>query len=507
MSVKPGGPSLDASSESHPRARHVRSCLELFGISFLILFLELGWIRWLGSTVTFLAFFTNIVLIGCFLGVSVGALAAARTGSWIKALIPLGIVIAGSASGFLWIYQHYAQVMVEVGSQQSPQLIYFGTDARVRDPSKWVVPIEVIAGYFFALVAFFFVGLGQEMGRRFAAINNRLAAYMVNTLGSMAGIGVFGALAFLRAPAWSWFVIALGTALPFIPTRRLIQTVGALAVIGLVMLADWPNDPLGAATEVIWSPYYQVRYKPRYLSIDVNNMGHQGMLPVDRAGPAYLLPHLLNRDSGQRPFDDVLIIGAGSGNDVAAAVTQGAGHVDAVEIDPVINALGKLHHPNHPYRDPRVDVHLEDGRGFIRKTSKHYDMIVYALLDSLALHSSYSSVRLESFLFTEQAFRDVKAKLKPDGVFALYNFYRRGWVLCRIVRLLEQVFGTKPIVITLPFQPVVTSEDNQGVAITFVLAGDGASRTLAAIQRNSRPRSTTGSIFSRPRVQQTMASV
>ena len=35
-------------------------------------------------------------------------------------------------------------------------------------------------------------------------------------------------------------------------------------------------------------------------------------------------------------------------------------------------------------------------------------MIAYALVDSLVLHSGYSSLRLESFLFTEQAFRDVK---------------------------------------------------------------------------------------------------
>ena len=100
----------------------------------------------------------------------------------------------------------------------------------------------------------------------------------------------------------------------------------------------------------------------------MNNLGHQGMLPVERAGPAYFLPHLLNRDAGGKPFDDVLIIGAGSGNDVAAALAQGAGHVDAVEIDPVINELGRLHHPNRPYSDPRVSIHLDDGRSFVRKT-------------------------------------------------------------------------------------------------------------------------------------------
>ena len=74
------------------------------------------------------------------------------------------------------------------------------------------------------------------------------------------------------------------------------------------------------------------------------------------------------------------------------------------------------------------------------------------------MHSSYSSVRLESFLFTEQAFRDVKARLKPGGVFAMYNFYRQGWVVGRLVRLAERVFGSRPVVISMPYQDVIAAE-------------------------------------------------
>ena len=144
----------------------------------------------------------------------------------------------------------------------------------------------------------------------------------------------------------------------------------------------------------------------------------------------------------------------------------GAGHVDAVEIDPVINELGRLHHPNRPYSDPRVTIHLDDGRGFIRKTQSRYDLVSYAVVDSLALHSSYSSVRLESFLFTEQAFRDIKAKLKPGGVFAMYNFYRQGWVVGRLVKLAETVFGSKPIVISLPYQDVDHAEQQSDATIS-----------------------------------------
>ena len=65
--------------------------------------------------------------------------------------------------------------MINVGSQQSPQLIYFGTDARRNDPSRFVVPIEVLAGLFFVLIALVFVGPGQELGRRFSAVENRVA--------------------------------------------------------------------------------------------------------------------------------------------------------------------------------------------------------------------------------------------------------------------------------------------------------------------------------------------
>src|SRR6185503_3093266 len=119
---------------------------------------------------------------------------------------------------------------------------------------------------------------------------------------------------------------------------------------------------------------------------------------------------------------------------------------------PVLNQIGRNSHPDRPYDDPRVSIHLDDGRSFLHKTGRKYDLISYALVDSLVLHSGYSSLRLESFLFTEQAFRDIKAKLKPGGVFAMYNFYRQGWVVGRLAKLAEEVFGVKPIVISLPYQ-------------------------------------------------------
>ena len=117
--------------------------------------------------------------------------------------------------------------------------------------------------------------------------------------------------------------------------------------------------------------------------------------------------------------------------------------MDAVEIDPVIHDIGQRHHPDRPYADARVTVYLDDGRSFMRRTERSYDLAVYAVVDSLVLHSGFSSLRLENFLFTREAFADVKRRLKPGGVFALYNFYRQGWVVSRLAQMAEETFGAR----------------------------------------------------------------
>ena len=117
----------------------------------------------------------------------------------------------------------------------------------------------------------------------------------------------------------------------------------------------------------------------------------------------------------------------------------------------------------------------------MRKTHRTYDLVSYAVVDSLVLHSGYSSLRLESFLFTEQAFRDIKQKLKPNGVFAMYNIYRQGWVVARLAKMAEKVFGTKPLVLSLPYQAEITPEVNQGNHLTLLLVGPSPSSRLDAI--------------------------
>src|SRR6266498_3462671 len=89
------------------RSSAVRPYLDLFFVSFLLLFFELACIRWFGSTVVFLTFFTNIVLLATFLGMSVGCLAASSRRDWSTAVIPLLLWAAVLAVFVLWGYEHY----------------------------------------------------------------------------------------------------------------------------------------------------------------------------------------------------------------------------------------------------------------------------------------------------------------------------------------------------------------------------------------------------------------
>ena len=242
-----------------------REHADLFLISFLALFQELACIRWFGSTVIFLTFFTNLVLMACFLGISVGCLASRTRKDFISAVIPLMLFTMALAFGLLYGYIRFSNLMIDVGGQSSPQQIYFGTESRARDLSAFVIPLEVIAGVFFVLISLIFVGIGQAIGRAFNAISSPVAAYSVNLLGSLAGIAVFGALSYLRTPPSVWFAIDVALVIYFVkrPGIRVIAIIGAAMLVGgLVFTADLPELGKGTGASTIWSPYYKIRFEP-----------------------------------------------------------------------------------------------------------------------------------------------------------------------------------------------------------------------------------------------------
>src|SRR5207247_4373155 len=58
--------------------------------------------------------------------------------------------------------------------------------------------------------------------------------------------------------------------------------------------------------------------------------------------------------------------------------------------------------------------------------------------------SSFSGVRLESYMFTQQSFDAVRDHLKPTGVVAVYNYFREKWLVDRLANSLTAAFGAEP---------------------------------------------------------------
>src|SRR5688500_7865027 len=146
--------------------------LDLFLISLLILFLELACIRWFPAHVLFLTFFTNTVLLACFLGMSVGCLGARSKRdflTWTPAL--LGLALLG-AFGIERLMAYGGQNFMDVGGQDSPQLVFFGAEYHTEDLAKFRIPVEVVNGFFFVVIALAFVGPGKELGRALGRIPN-----------------------------------------------------------------------------------------------------------------------------------------------------------------------------------------------------------------------------------------------------------------------------------------------------------------------------------------------
>jgi hypothetical protein len=479
-----------------------RAVFNLFLVSVLILFLELACIRWFPAHVLFLTFFTNVVLLACFLGMSLGCLAAGHRWNyllWTPILLLIGMAVAHEVERtrthglrhFLRpivseIVGHEVRgVQVDVGHQVAPQLVFFGTESRDEAPDRFIIPIEGLAGFYFVLIALAMIGPGQVLGRAFTHVPNRVVAYSVNIFGSLVGIVLFSACSWYELPPFWWFalpVVVLGYFL--LPGRFVFWALVGLAPVAALWQASLNSGPYVPEGQLIaehlWSPYYRVDYDHADMDgslrrfITVNLIGHQAMRSHNDPFPAYALPHLLNRDTGGPPFKNVLIIGAGSGNDVSRALQWGAEHVDAVEIDPVIWRLGYRYHPDRPYHDPRVERHIDDGRNFLRQTDRKYDLIVYALLDSLVLHSSHSNIRLESYLFTDQAFRDIRAHLNPGGLFVTYNYFRQGWVVARLHNGIRTAFDSEPLVLTYPFEERIDPDENlyRYNTFTLIFAGD-----------------------------------
>lgn len=411
--------------------------IRVFVSSFLVLFLEVALIRWMPAYIRLLAYFSNFILLASFLGIGIGCLVAparARLFGWFP-LLQFAVVAV--------VYFFRLEVTIPSStdiffSSGSPQKV-------VTVESTYLLPVLfVVVGALFAAVA-------QRMGREMATLPP-LRAYTINILGSLAGVGAFAVMSWKQSsPTW-WFGLAFVAAVPLLFSAEPSQARGprrtlafrATNLADVVLLAASLVFVAMLAKDTIWSPYYKITLQrgPAETVVEVNNIFHQSMAHVDQKEYFYQWPYMVFGNS----FRNVLILGAGSGTDVAAALQHGVQHVDAVEIDPAIILIGRRWHPDRPYSDPRVTIINDDARHYLRTTKKKYDLVVFALIDSLTLQSSFSGVRLESYMFTRESFDDVRDHLTGNGLLVIYNYFRERWLVDRLANTAAAAFGSEPYV-------------------------------------------------------------
>ena len=396
-----------------------------------MLFVELGLIRLTGSDVVYLSYFTNFVLLGSFLGIGIGFLRA-KTKPNLFPFAPVALA---------------AIVLLVVFLPASARLSTNET-LYYQSPGATGLPIWLMLPIVFLLSATVMEMIAEGVARRFAPLEP-LKAYRLDILGSIAGIAVFTLLSFMDAPPIVWgllagaiyLVIELPVSFKLTPTVALVQVVALLALVGGL---TWEST----RPSTYWSPYHKIQlsaFAPGVTQVRINGTPSQFIQSVQHMhgfSDFFFRPYTLR--TSQEPPKNVLVIGAGTGSDTAVALAAGAEHVDAVEIDPRLAKLGKDLNPDHAFNDPRVSLYVTDGRAFLQNTDTKYDLILFALPDSIALVAGQSGLRLESFLFTEEAIQQAKDHLAPSGVLTMSNFFREPWVIDRVAGELQAAFGTTP---------------------------------------------------------------
>ena len=436
------------------------SWLNLVLVSVLSLFLELLMIRWISSEIRIFAYFKNFVLIACFLGFGLGCYLSRRRINLFSMLVPLGILSLFVNSPIAFIRSQMAGLPAMLGA--SSQVQVWGVPYMTSDAASLasLASALLICALLFVLIGFIFIPIGQMVGWYLENAPKGIAAYTVNVLASLVGITLYTLLCFWYQPPIVWFVIAgTSTVLLLIKTPKLAAiAAGAFALICVVISIANPQSP----THVYWSPYQKLTLTPEpdaahpeTYQLSTNDSWYQKIVNLS---PEFVRAH--SKEFEGRPVEwnaynipykfypspqSVLVLGAGMGNDTAAALRNGAGRVVAVEIDPLIVKLGRELHFERPYGSPRVQVVLNDARNYIQNSNDRFDLIVFSLLDSHTTSSYYSNIRIDNYVYTVQALTAARRLLRPGGLFIVKFQVSTTWIAGRLDALLKTVFGQEPV--------------------------------------------------------------
>jgi SAM-dependent methyltransferase len=439
------------------------------------LYIEIMIIRLHATYFQLFAYFKNVSLLSCFLGLGIGYARGARR--------PLATPLIMPFLAMQIILMYLLRFTPIAPYLQSPikEVIAFGWGEAYNSHIQ-LLAVYLFLTSIFCFNALCFIPLGH-LASRLMMRQQKLVSYGWNLIGSLCGVILFSFVSFAWAPPPVWIAISALTVMAFLYKSRSSLMPSVVAVIIMLGVMAMPfrlnqfdiYSPYQILTvtlsrtdpPVIYASHAWHQFMLDLRDENVRNNAHMRMggITLGKWSEYYSAPFYFK----QTP-KDVLIVGSGTGNDVAAALRHGAERIDAVEIDPAILQLGKQLHPESPYQASNVNVINNDARAFIRHTNKRYDLIVYGVLDSLTLLSDRSGgIRLDSYVYTVEAFREARARLKEGGIICLtfggglYQDLGR-----KVFMMLQEAFdGREPIAYKAAY----------GYGYSF-LAGEGLQRDI-----------------------------
>ncbi|HSL44146.1 MAG TPA: hypothetical protein VK897_11985 [Anaerolineales bacterium] len=430
----------------------------IFLISILGLFLETLFIRWIGTEIRIFAYLQNTILVVCFLGLGIGMFTSAKPIEIKQSLLPLTFFLFLMSIPFT----RFAVGSISEMLSTLDDLVIWSDLEAVNLGNRIILTVFGLALTFGVLILIvdIFVPLGRILGRLMNAHPNPIWAYSVNIFGSILGTWSFVLLSFLYQPPFLWFLIAAAMIVVFILWSNRERKLN-FALLGIILVLSWFASRVPDALEVVWSPYQKLVLRESQAHeignyvVEVNNSSYQDIMdlsdeyvsakpetfpPMLQGLSQYDIPLLLHPDP-----ESFLVVGAGTGNDVAAALRHNVKSVTAVEIDPAIITMGQDYHPEDPYASPKVQVVNDDARSFFATTTEKYDVISFGLLDSHTT-TSMTNARLDHYVYTVESLRQARSRLKEGGVLVLTFYAQRFFIADRMQSALEEVFNQPSLV-------------------------------------------------------------
>jgi hypothetical protein len=446
-------------------------------VTFGILTLELAIIRWTSSQVRIFAYFNNVVLIGAFFGMGVGVALGKR--------FPGLVHLAFSALLVLALPLAFADKLNLVHMPfPDNSIMLWGGEVVPSDFTIFSTHLAIFLGLY-CVIIFIFVCCGAPLGYLFSRLPV-LKAYSADLTGSLLGVLLFTMVAWCNAGPAIWLALAC---VPFI---ALVRTRSSLLLSALIVALG-----LYSVQGARFSPYNRIVLSNDasllFQSLQVNRDFHQYLHNLSDSRLAdprlteeerrflrqfrnlYDLPFQVNQHKGS-----ALIVGGGTGNDVQAALRNGYSQVTSVDIDGMIIDIGRARHPEQPYSDPRVIAVVDDARAFFDKNrDKKYDVVCYGLLDSHAMVSAMSTLRLDNYVYTEEGIRAAWNRVASGGHLSLaFSCVGGQWFFDRLYWTITKATGREPYAAYSPLH--FTS--------TFIVPRDGAQIDVTVL--GSSPRAT-----------------